>query len=200
MPKSYTNGFDETYCYPNTHVLKNKLNITNKNELHNAEQDLICLRILEIEQAHGIPGKFDTQHLKMIHKHIFQDIYEWAGKFRTVDIAKGNMFCRTKFIESQMNNILNELKHEQYLKNTENIDEMSKRLSYYLSEINAIHPFREGNGRTQRAFIKQLAYQAGYCLDLSRIPDGALLKASIASFNCDYTKMNEVMRCALTKR
>ena len=198
MQKSIQTGFDKVYCYPNTHVLKNKLNIHDTKRLQEAERKITSINIHELEETNDTPKTFNAKHLKAIHKHIFQDIYDWAGEFRTVDIAKGNMFCRVMFIEDQLNYVFRQLHKENCLKNITDTTQMGERLSYYLSEINAIHPFREGNGRTQRIFIKQLAKQAGYNLDYSKIPEGELLKASIQSFNCDYTHMQELITQALT--
>lgn len=91
MGKSYSEGFDSIYCYPNTNILINKLNIQDQDELHLAEADITSQRINQIKKSGWIPGDFDINHLKAIHRHIFQDIYSWAGEIRTVDIAKSNM-------------------------------------------------------------------------------------------------------------
>lgn len=198
MSKLSSYGFDKIYCYPNTNILKNKHNIQDQQTLHDAEREYSSLRTAELTKNNQIHYTFNAKHLKAIHKHIFQDIYDWAGEFRTVDIAKGNMFCRVMFIEDQLNYVFRQLHKENCLKNITDTTQMGERLSYYLSEINAIHPFREGNGRTQRIFIKQLAKQAGYNLDYSKIPEGELLKASIQSFNCDYTHMQDLITQALT--
>lgn len=199
MPEQMHAGFDRTYCYPNTHVLKNKLNIHDSDRLHDAERKLTSVRLHELADTDTAQPAFDARHLKAIHRHIFQDIYGWAGEFRTVDIAKGNMFCRVIFIEDQLDYVFRQLRRENYLENVKDTSEMGERLGYYLAEINAVHPFREGNGRTQREFIRQLAEHNGYHLDYSKIPDGALLQASIKSFQQDYTDMQKLITDALTK-
>lgn len=199
MSELIHSGFDKTYCYPNSNILKNKLNIHDIQELHETEREYSSIRITEIKNKNNIPPTFNAEHLKAIHKHIFQDIYDWAGKFRTVDIAKGNMFCRVMFIEDQLNYVFRQLRKENYLQNIKNIPEMGECLGYYLAEINAIHPFREGNGRTQREFIRQLAEHNGYHLDYSKIPDGNLLQASIKSFQQDYKDIRKLITDALTK-
>lgn len=193
-------GFDRTYCYPNTHVLKNQLNIHDSDKLHQAERQLTSVRIHELRSTDNISSTFDTKHLKTIHKHIFQDLYDWAGKFRTVDIAKGNMFCRVMFIESQLDYVFQQLHKEKCLENINDVNQIGERLAYYLSEINAVHPFREGNGRTQREFIRELAEHNGYHLDYSKIPDGALLQASIKSFTQNYDDMTTLITNTLTKQ
>ena len=85
----------------------------------------------------------DIKHLQAIHRYIFQDVYDWAGKVRTVDIAKGNMFCNVRFISGQADEIFTKLKEEKYLAGLDE-ETFIKRLAYYFSEINALHPFREG--------------------------------------------------------
>lgn len=91
---------DTVYCYPGTDVLKNKLNIQNADRLLEAERKLTMLRLLELLEQ-PVTGAFDYEHLKVIHGYIFQDIYDWAGQERVVDIAKGNMFCSVRFITEQ---------------------------------------------------------------------------------------------------
>jgi len=103
MAKEYHYEFeyDSRYCYPNSKVLKNKLNILDAVQLENAERKITSLRTMEAIQK-GIRGKFDFNHLKRIHKFLFGDIYSWAGKVRLVNISKGNQFCKVEFIEQQM--------------------------------------------------------------------------------------------------
>lgn len=121
----------------------------------------------------------------------FSDIYSWAGKVRTVDIAKGTLFCRVFAIEAEVQRIFDELKQEDYLKGCpESI--LPKKLAYYMSEINAIHPFREGNGRTRRIFMSVLTERIGYHLDFSEISDEEMIEASYRSFMRDYSKMEEI--------
>lgn len=91
---------DTKYCYPDSDVLVNKLDIRDPNKLQIFERKLIMLRLLELIDK-PIEGKFDLKHLQAIHAYIFQDVYDWEGKIRTVDIAKGNTFCNVRFISSQ---------------------------------------------------------------------------------------------------
>lgn len=181
----------DQYCYPNSRVLKNKLGIKNNNKLHDRERDLSSLRALELFE-HPAAGCFDFEHLKTIHAYLFQDIYDWAGKVRTVDIAKGNLFCKCFAIESEAERIFNELKSEKYLKDLA-VNEFAKRLAYYLAEINVLHPFREGNGRTQREFIRQLAYENNYFLSYAGITPDEMIEASKAAFNLNYAPLEELI-------
>jgi len=117
-----------------------------------------------------------------IYQYLFQDVYEWAGEVRSVDIVRGDSrFCNVRQIQSYSNTIFSALAAEKYLINLEP-KVCASRLAHYLSEINAIHPFREGNGRVQRLFISQLAEHAGYSLDYSSLDQAVLYPVMQASF------------------
>ena len=183
---------DRIYCYPNSDVLKNKIGIQDMEKLQRLERRLTMLRILELVDK-PIQGKFDLQHLCLIHRYIFQDVYDWAGEIRKVDIAKGRMFCNVKFIESQAAEIFKKLKSEDYLQGL-NEENTASRLAYYFSEINALHPFREGNGRSQREFIRTLTLHIGYVINFAKVSKEEMLKASKDSFLCDYGKMEQLFK------
>ena len=185
---SYDYEWDERYCYPHSFVLKNKLGIKDSKALSVAERELTSLR-LTAAMVKPIKGSFDFDHLRRIHRFIFGDIYTWAGKARTVNISKGNQFCLSHNIEMMASSIFDKLKKDNYLINSDNVP---VRLAYYLSEINVLHPFREGNGRTQRLFIKYLASVAGYDVDYSLVSPKGMIIASAESFACEYGKINEM--------
>jgi len=175
---------DDTYCYPGTDVLRNKAEITDANELDTYEGELSTLRSIEILE-NPIAGQFDLAHLQRIHLSLFQDVYDWAGEIRTVDISRGNSrFANVRFIESAANEIFNKLARENWLKGLDAVA-LSKRLAHYLSEINALHPFREGNGRAQRIFISQLSQSAGYQMDYSDLKQEQIYRAMELAFNGD---------------
>ena len=143
---------EDIYCYSGTSVLRNKLDLTDQQKLDQFEGEITTLRLVEL-QENPIAGQFDLAHLKKLHFHIFQDIYDWAGELRTVDISRENSrFAHAQFIESAAKSLFNKLQQEHFLKGL-TIDQFALRAAHYLSEINVLHPFREGNGRAQRAFI-----------------------------------------------
>lgn len=181
---------DKIYCYPDSDVLINKLGIRDLDRLQMIERRLTMIRLAELIK-HPIKGNFDLEHLQKIHHYIFQDIYEWAGKIRTVDIAKGNMFCNVRFIDIQADEIFGRLKRENYLLGTPR-DVFVKKCAYYFSEINALHPFREGNGRIQREFVRSLAARNGYRLMFQNAGEEEMLLASQKSFLCDYVAMEDL--------
>lgn len=189
---------DTKYCYPDSDVLVNKLDIRDPNKLQIFERKLTMLRLLELIDK-PIEGKFDLKHLQAIHAYIFQDVYDWAGKLRTVDIAKGNTFCNVRFISSQADAIFSKLKEEYYLAGLEEYM-FTKRLAYYFSEINALHPFREGNGRSQREFIRSLALKNGYLIYFEKASKEEMLIASKKSFMRDYEDMEKIMAKCIKKK
>ena len=188
---------DHIYCYPNSDVLINKLNIRDSDILSEAERRLTMLRISDLID-NPIKGEFDLKHLQTIHKYIFQDIYDWAGEIRTVDIAKQNMFCKVQYINGQASIIFANLKKESLLIDLKR-DEIINRLSYYFSEINALHVFREGNGRSQREFIRELALFCNYRIDFRKVDKNLMLEASKDSFLCNYSKMEELFDSCLSE-
>ncbi len=193
----YYSEYDKVYCYGDTGVLKNKLGIIDANQLMTAEREITALRMAE-GMINRVEGNFDFNHLKAIHYFLFRDIYEWAGQTRTINISKGSEFCRVEYIEEQAKLLFNKLKKEDYLRKYTDINQVAERLAYYISEINAIHPFREGNGRAQRMFIEYLSYYNGYQLDFMKITSEEMLEASIQSFNIDYTMMEQLFKRAIS--
>lgn len=190
----YDTEGDLKYCYPGGNVLINKLGIREIKRLHKAERDISSIRQSELE-LHPIKGKYDLKHICKIHKYLFQDIYEWAGKPRTVDIAKGTIFCLAQFISKQFADLNAQLISENYLKDISDPDVMSKRLAYYLGEINMIHPFREGNGRTQRLFISQLCREGKvFELDFTDVTAEEMAEASIMSANVSNEGLEKLIR------
>lgn len=189
---------DELYCYPGSNILKNKMGIRDLERLHEMERKLTMLRILELLD-NPVRGAFDLKHLQAIHAYIFQDVYDWAGELRKVDIAKGNMFCNAMFLSGQAEEIFGKLKAEDYLHGLDE-DNFAVRLAYYFSEINALHPFREGNGRSQREFIRCLALHNGYVINFVNADKDEMLEASRKSFLCEYGLMERLFRKCLKKR
>jgi len=195
----YEYEHDSRYCYPDSFVLINKLNITDASVLDDAEREITALRTALLLDSH-MPGDFNARHLKAMHKELFGDLYEWAGEIRLVNISKGSEFCRYEYIDEQLDGLLNKLKTENYLRDCADLPSLAKRLAHYLGEINAIHPFREGNGRVQRMFVEHLANAVGYDLDYAKIGSNDMLEASVQSFNGDHVLLEELIENALRKR
>ena len=192
MPDSYEYSYewDIFYCYEKSNVLRNKLGITDADALRTAEREIAAVRIFEAEQT-PIRGKLDFKHLCSLHRHIFGDIFEWAGKLRTVNISKGNPFCNSDVLDIYGSELFGKLKTELYLLDTP-AERVTERLAHYLSEINVMHPFREGNGRTQRMFIEYLALVAGYRVDFTNVTAAEMIEASVRAFDRDETLMRNI--------
>jgi cell filamentation protein len=175
----------DPYVYAGTNVLKNRLDIRDGAKLDRVERQLVTQRARE-----GIPkGKFDLDHLSAIHRHLFQDIYDWAGEVRTVEISKcGHQFQFRKFIETGMADIHRRLAAERNLRNkTPKV--FARKAAEIIGDINYVHPFREGNGRTQLLYLQQLAEHAGYTLDINKIDQAHWLDASRQAHETSYDSM-----------
>ena len=191
MGKDIYEERDSKYCYENTNTLINKLNIRDSKVLQKYEAKITAAKLLALMQK-GIIGNFDVNHINSIHKYLFEDIYPFAGKYRTENIAKGVFrFAEWEYIEDELKKLLNLLKEENYLQNLDR-NTFIKRLSYYMAELNVLHPFREGNGRTIREFIRQLAYKNGYVLNLKNINPKDMLHACIRSV-VDTTQLEDII-------
>ena len=194
MRDLYENG-NSKYCYENSNVLKNKLDIHNTKDLQYYEAKITAAKSLGLRQQ-GITGNFDKKHYLSIHRYLFEDIYPFAGELRQENISKGEFrFAQWEYIEQELDRLLEELKKEKFLAGLDK-EQLAKRLAYYLSELNVLHPFREGNGRTNREFIRQLALKNGYNLNLKKVTPQKTLEASIESI-VDTSKLEEIINFCL---
>lgn len=165
-------------CYPGTSVLINKLNIREEQVLAQVEADITKLRISQWE-LNPLADTFDLSHYKAIHAHLFSDLYDWAGQIRTVDLSKkGTRFCSAAEIENRAEMIFTRLYQLNFLKSMEHSHFVEELTDFYCS-TNELHPFREGNGRTQRLFLSQLTTNAGYTLNFSDMDSDLLMIATI---------------------
>lgn len=139
-------------------------------------------------------GRLSLRHYCAIHRHLFQDIYVWAGRYRTVRISKGDsMFCYPEHITREMRDLFEDLKAKRHLTGR-SLAEFSREAAHVLATLNAIHPFRDGNGRTQLAFMALLAEQAGHPLDFDRLDPDEFLAATIRSFKGDERPLAVYLR------
>ncbi len=182
---------EDPYSDPVTGVLHNKLGLGAAAELEAAEREITHAALILLDES-PVPSSYDLPHLRAIHKRIFGDIYEWAGQIRTVAIAKSAMFCLPQYIDSSAAIIFRELHDEDCLRDLHR-DTFVGRLAYYLGEVNALHPFREGNGRAQRAFFAQLARDAGFTLAWQHLDAARNVEASVAIMRGDPGPMREML-------
>ncbi len=183
------------YTYLGTDTVKNKLGATRQDELKRVESRLVAARIYELTLGHGPKGRFDAAHLKAIHRHLFQDVYEWAGRTRNERVrlsdgtiatepvirkASGAAFLAGGLIADALDDVAARLRAAGYHVGLPRA-EFAVRAADLMAELNAIHPFREGNGRAQRAFVTALARRAGYGLDFTVVSKERMIQASIAA-------------------
>lgn len=179
------------YCYQGSNVLINKFNIKDETTFHKAERLYTSVRQSELDEK-PLEGNLDFNHLKSIHFYLFQDLFYWAGKTRTIAIAKKNMFCLPQYIDNYANEIFTKLKRcNYYLEYDKN--QLIEAVTSLLADINALHPFREGNGRTQREFIRYVCAINGYALDWSKVSSEENVIASYESVNGDNCKLKNII-------
>ncbi|MEM7799045.1 MAG: Fic family protein [Chloroflexota bacterium] len=188
---------DPVYCYPPDYsVLKNLPGYRDQSQLDAFE------RAATLERSRqGIPtGNFDLKHLQAIHGHLFQDVYAWAGKLRTVEIEKGgHQFQFRQYIETGMADIYKRLKDDNFLKGR-SAEAFAKGAGEIIGDVNYVHPFRDGNGRTQLQYLKLLGAQAGHELDLARLERSSWIEASREAHKANYKPMSACIASTVAGR
>ncbi len=185
---SYSAG-DDPLCYAGTSVLINKRGVRAQSQLDIYESAFCAARFEQPWPA----GKLDASHYLSLHHHLFQDVYEWAGTLRTVRIGKaGVWFCYPEHIKSEMGNLFDWLKSENYFQLL-SATEFSKKAARFLSELNAIHPFREGNGRTQMSLLTILVDNAELPFNVPQLKPKRAMDAMIVSFRGNLLPLEELI-------
>lgn len=176
--------YNSKYTYKGSDVLINNLGIKDAESLEKAEKVLTAYRLAKLYME-PIKGNFDLNHLCAIHKYIFGELYSFAGEIRDECIQKGStLFCRPMYIYQSTNYVLEDMKKRSH--NIRSKQDLVKFLAYYYSELNAIHPFRDGNGRTIREFLRE------YVEYLNR-------KFDFDSFELDYSVIDDNDKMLLLK-
>lgn len=165
-------------CYPGSTVLVNKYDIRDEEMLNKVETVLSSARYAEWE-SNPADNSFGFEHYKAIHRFLFSDLYDWAGKLRTIDISKkGTQFCNCADLESQAEQIFAHLADTNLFRGLEH-DAFTEEIVDFYCATNYLHPFREGNGRTQRLFLTQLIRSAGYNISFANIDTELLMIGTI---------------------
>lgn len=190
MSDKFGEGRDP-YLYPGLKVMRNRLGIRQAQRLEQAAWELTALRAATIELGPLVRG---FPHLCAIHRQLYQDVFDWAGQLREVDIYQGDTrFCHFAYIEKEGNALLQDLEEESYLVGLA-LDKFIERLAHYYCEINVLHPFRLGNGMAQRIFFEQLAIHAGYTLDWRDIAVDAWNQANQSGAMGDLSPLRTIFR------
>jgi cell filamentation protein len=183
---------DDPYLIPGTGTLGNLRGITDHEELARFEFQASFVRLTEVHVV-GLPGRFDLDHLCAFHQHIFQDVYSWAGELRTIEIVKDEThFTLVPFLLSAASDIFDRLSDVD-LRGSEP-EVFVATAAELLGDINALHLFREGNGRAQRAFLCELARHAGHHIHWERVDVTRNVEASSASAAGDHWPMHALLR------
>ena len=189
----------DPYVDPRTGILRNKFHLTDQTSLDHAESDSVAVRGTLLD-LNPLKGNYDSQHLKAVHDYLFRDVYEWAGQFRTTPLAKADYerggritrFTAPDLIDSELAKVLADLAEDNFYEGLPR-RQLSRKLAVLFSEINRIHPFREGNGRAQRQFVRQLAKNLGYKLHFEAVSRERLIQACVLSANGDLAMMERLM-------
>lgn len=191
MNATFPGDGSDPYIDRDSGVLRNRLGITDATLLERADADFSVLRLAQLRR-HPIPGDYDLPHLSRFHHHIFRDIYPWAGELRTVVISKGSPFCLPQHIEAFAADLFARLAEATYLRGRGR-DQFVDGLTDLLGDLNALHPFRGGNGRTQRAFCSQLARDAGHQIRWALMDPRENIAASHSSLRGNNTAMRGLL-------
>lgn len=171
----------DPYCYPGSAVLRNIPGLDTQEALDRFEAASTMQRADE-----PLPdGRLGVRHYQALHRHLFQDVYLWAGRFRTVRMAKDrSAFCYPEYIAREMRALFSSLKEQRFLRDLSK-ERFAASAATFIATLNAIHPFREGNGRTQTLFLVLIAVRAGHPIDLERLDPASFLSAMVRSFRGD---------------
>lgn len=174
-------------------MLRNRLELRDDVVLGQVEHDLSAIAASEIDFE--LPP-YDLAYLKQIHLHLFQDIYDWAGQLRTVDISKGDThFCNVNRIEPEAEKLFRTMARAKWLEGLERAA-LVVAVAEYFGDLNVIHPFREGNGRAQRILFEHLIVNAGYEISWWAVEEDEWIQANIDAVVCDYAALIRVFdRC-----
>ncbi|MFC6328485.1 putative adenosine monophosphate-protein transferase Fic [Alloalcanivorax gelatiniphagus] len=183
----------DPHCYPGTSTLINRLGLVVDDELEEAERELTVIAANEIEFT---PPPYSLAYLQSLHRHLFQDIYDWAGEIRTVDIAKDDTrFCNVTRIEAEAEKVFSRLAQDGWLEHCERADLIPAVAEYY-GDINMLHPFREGNGRAQRLMFEHLIINAGYQISWWEVEPEDWRLGNIDAVACNYGRLESIFdRC-----
>ncbi len=194
--------------YENTNIPINKLDIHNLKILEEEERKLLLKGYEYFHKKLSEESIFDNNYLKELQRKTFHKLYNFAGKYRTVNISKGyTAFCQVRFLEQTSKEIFNKFASENYLRNyaAKPKEEFAHKIAYYMCELIALHPFFELNGRTIRLFFDMISTYNGYeyidYQDALEIEDGdnKFIKASIDCMIANDNKMYQIILNGLKK-
>lgn len=192
MSDKYGAGQD-AYCYAGTSVLRNRLGIQDDEELCKAEREFSELAASQLEFS--LPP-YDLAYLQQLHRCLFQDVYDWAGELRVLDISKGQTrFCNVNRLEPEAIKLFAGMADSQWFEG-HGREALVTAVAERYGDLNMVHPFREGNGRAQRILFEHLLLNAGFQVDWWQVDPDTWVEANIAAVVCDYSALERIFdRC-----
>lgn len=190
---------DDKYTYPGSGgVLRNKLGITDPVELDEAMNDYASAAWAVLSTS--IPKVFDFAYLQRVHQEMFEPLFDWAGRVRDVNTAAGDtgiVYARPKFLKPALEDMFSSLERDEYLLGTDDEDKFAAKLAVHWGYLTQIHPFRDGNTRSQSLFISNLAEAAGHPVDWRLIDVNALRDARLRAVQGSETALAELLQRAV---
>lgn len=188
----YEAKYDEMGRYPESRCLVNYFNIRDRKDLRMIDMFISSVRLCDM-LVHPMEISLSFTYLQEIHHNMFADIYPSAGMLRSRSVSKRTEFCRPEYLERQANEVFDKLRSLRYLKDCEDTDDFINELAYFMGEMEALHPFNDGNGRTSRFFFNMLAWNAGYDIIFHAVDPDRFLEANIAAIDGDYQPLVDVL-------
>lgn len=187
----------DKYCYSDSDVLINLLNIRDPDILSEAEAEFTAERYRTYNPSQNTISDFTLEHLKHLHFHLFQDLYDWAGETRDVDISKGETrFCTWARIEPEAQKLFNTIPD---LANCKHHSDLIEKVADLFCELNLLHPFREGNGRVLRFFFEEMLHTIGYDVTWPKISRQNWIDANVAGVNLNLEPLKVIFSRAISK-
>lgn len=190
-------AINSRYTYKNSSVLKNKLNITTEEKLKEYETKMVALKLASIDKA-DFKRTYDEEHLKAIHKYLFEDVYDFAGQYRLENITKDNfIFSQYQYIDENIKEVFKKIN----IQSLEDLpfEELIIKLSDFMTDLNVLHPFREGNGRATREFIREFLDKLGFEINWFEIDYNDILRASMLAV-IDDSEQIELLRKSIKRK
>ncbi len=204
-------SYQSKYCYNDSDVLINKYDVQDQQTLDKIERNITALMLVNL-QTKPLPSPnvlFSVEYFLILHKQVFEHIYPFAGKIRSENMTKGNTpFCRPEYIYRYLSMLFEKIFDD--VKKIKTKEDLITFLSYYYSELNVVHPFREGNGRIMREYLRQVVLfinkylNFDYELDFSSVTEedkDNLMNGSIMSaMNGDLELLNKFFNNMLKEK
>ena len=190
-------AINSRYTYKNSSVLKNKLNITTEEKLKEYETKMVALKLASIDKA-DFKRTYDEEHLKATHKYLFEDVYDFAGQYRLENITKDNfIFSQYQYIDENIKEVFKKTN----IQSLEDLpfEELIIKLSDFMTDLNVLHPFREGNGRATREFIREFLDKLGFEINWFEIDYNDILRASMLAV-IDDSEQIELLRKSIKRK